>query len=422
MYKNIFRTLVSRIIVALLTFAVVFISSRALGPENYGTIGLIMVAISIALLFSALIGGTSLVFFTSRVDPAALFTISSIWGIFMSLVISGAMALLNLYPSEYFIYVFLISLIANISQNLMFIILGKERIIQQNIINVAQVFTLFVVIVFIFHGMRTPSVKFYLTSVLFSHCVATLVGVIFCRKDIFPLRLSGLALHIAEITKYGIWVQLSSFVQLFNYRLSYYLVDWFLGREMLGIYTLGVQLAESFWILPRSVAIVQFSHISNLRNPKDSVNLSYKLMQLVIVIIAICSIPVFFIPEHWLTFVFGYGYAGIKMVLMMLIPAIIIFSGAIILSHFFSGIGKVWFNTITGLCGLVFTFFAGMILIPRFELTGAAIATNISYVVIFVASLIIFVMYNKTSLRKLFSDGLTLAKLKDQIKMVLTKS
>jgi O-antigen/teichoic acid export membrane protein len=379
MYKNIFRTFVSRIIAALLTFAVVFISSRALGPENYGTIGLIMVAISIALLFSALIGGTSLVFFTSRVDPSALFTISSIWGILMSLVISGAMALLDLYPSEYFIYVFLISLIANISQNLMFIILGRERILQQNIINVAQVFTHFVVLSFLFHGMGTPSIKFYLTSVLISHSVAAMIGIICCHKEIFPLRLSGLALHIAEIVRYGFWVQLSAFVQLFNYRLSYYLVDWFLGREMLGIYTLAVQLAESFWILPRSVAIVQFAHISNLRESKDAVNLSYKLMQLVVIIIALGSIPIFFIPEHWLIFVFGYGYAGIKSVLMMLIPAIIIFSGSIILSHFFSGIGKVWVNTITGFVGLIFTFFACMFLIPSFELTGAAIATNISY-------------------------------------------
>lgn len=421
MFKNIFRTFVSRIITAILTFAVVFISSRALGPENYGTIGLIMVAVSIALLFSALIGGTSLVYFTSRVNPSALFIVSTLWGMIMALVISGAMALLDLYPKQFFIYVFLISLVANISQNLMFIILGKERIFQQNIITVVQVFVHFVVVTVLFHAFQSPSIKNYLTSVLISHCIATAIGLICCTREILPLTLSGLAVHLADIVKYGFWVQLSAFVQLFNYRLSYYLVDWFLGRELLGIYTLAVQLAESFWILPRSVAIVQFAHISKLKDSHESVNLSFKLMQFVIIVIALFSIPVFLIPESWLTFIFGWGYARIKQVVMMLIPAIIVFSGAIILSHFFSGIGKVWVNAITGFVGLIFTFFSCMFLIPEFELAGAALSANISYVFSYATVLIFFVMFNNTNLRKLTKEGMTYKKFREQIKQALIK-
>ncbi len=419
MYKNIFRTFTTRIIAAILTFGVVFITSRALGPENYGTIGLVMVAIGIALLFSALIGGTSLVYFTSRVNPSALFAISTIWGFLMAIFISGIMALLGLYPSEYFVHVFLISVMANISQNLMFIILGKERIFQQNIISVVQVFLHFSIVVFFFHGLKQPSVDYYLTSVLISHSVATFIGLFCCRKEILPITFTGLSSQLSEIIKYGFWVQMSAFIQMFNYRLSYYLVDWFLGREMLGIYTLAVQLAESFWILPRSVAIVQFSHIANMKNPKEAILLSYKLMQMVIVIIALCSIPIFFIPESWLTFIFGWGYTGIKQVLVLLIPAIIIFSGSIILSHYFSGIGKVWVNAITGLIGLVFTISVGFWLIPYLELMGAAYATNISYLAMFVISLLLFIKISKTSFKTLWSEGISIRTTWNQLKAIV---
>jgi O-antigen/teichoic acid export membrane protein len=419
MFKNIFRTFVSRIIAAILTFGVVFISSRSLGPENYGTIGLVMVAIGIALLFSALIGGSSLVYFTSRSNPAAIFTISSLWGLLMAICIPGIMALLNLYPREYFIYVFLISMLANISQNLMFIILGKERIIQQNIINLLQVFAHFTVVSFIFHILKKPSVDHYLFSVLISHSIATVVGFIFCRKDIFPFTFYGLSDIIPEIIKYGFWVQMSAFVQIFNYRLSYYLVDWFLGRQMLGIYTLAVQLAESFWILPRSVAIVQFAHISNMKDVKQSVALSYKLMQLVMIVIALCSIPVFFVPETWLIFIFGIGYTGIKSVLILLIPAIIIFSGTIILSHYFSGIGKVYYNTITGSIGFIFTVISCLILIPQFKLSGAAFATNITYISMFIISLLIFIKINHTNIQQLSAEGISFSKLWKQIRKTL---
>jgi len=416
MYRNIFRTFVSRIIAAVLTFGVVFVSSRSLGPEKYGTIGLIMVAVGMALLFSALIGGTSLVYYTSRVKPAALFTVSSLWGLLTSLVISGLMGVLKLYPPEFFLFVFLISLLANISQNLMFIILGKERIYQQNIITVMQVFTHFCIVIFLFHGLKAPSVGHYLLSVLISHTVATLAGLFFCRKEVFPLTFSGISASISEIMQYGFWVQLSAFIQLFNYRLSYYMVDWFLGRQMLGIYTLAVQLAESFWILPRSVAIVQFAHISNISEPKDSVVLSYKLMQTVMLSIAVFSIPIFFIPEDWLILVFGPGYAGIKNVLILLIPAIVIFSGAIILSHYFSGIGKVKFNAMTGGIGLIVTTGACFAFIPAFGLKGAAYAANISYAVMYITSLIIFILVSRSSLRELSKQNISMKKLWQQIR------
>jgi O-antigen/teichoic acid export membrane protein len=422
MFKNIFRTFVSRIIAALLTFGVVFITSRALGPANYGTIGLVMVAVGIILLFSALIGGTSLVYFTSRFNPRVLFSVSTLWGFVSAVAISLVMAKLNLYPKQYFIHVFLISLFANISQNLMFIILGKERILQQNMITLIQVFIHFIIVIVIFHGLKKPAVDLYLLSVLISHVAAASTGFLLCRKEILPFTFSGLADIIREFMKYGFWVQVSAFVQLFNYRLSYYLVDWFLGRQMLGIYTLAVQLAESFWILPRSVAIVQFAHISNMKDAKEAVPLSFKLMQFVILMITLFSIPIFFIPESWFLFVFGIGYTGIKSVLMLLIPAIIIFSGAIILSHYFSGIGKVWFNSITGTVGLLFTVVSGLILIPLLGLSGAALTANICYITIFISSLFFFVRFSKIPLKQMHTEGMTFRNTWEHIRKLLFKS
>ncbi len=406
MFKNIFRTFVSRIISAIFTFGVVFITSRALGPENYGTIGLIMVAVGIALLFSSLIGGTSLVYFTSRINPSALFIVSALWGFLMTFAVTKIMALLNLYPSEFFFQVFLISLIACISQNLMCIILGNERILQQNIIMVFQIFIHFSVLLFIFHGLKQPAIVNYLNSVLISHFLAMLMGFIFCSKYIFPLSLAGLLSGIIEIIKYGYWIQLSTFIQLMNYRLSYYIVDWFLGREKLGIYTLAVQLAESFWLLPRSISTVQFSYISNLRTINEAVIVSYKLMQSVMICIAGCTIPIFFIPENWFLFVIGPAYTGIKSVVLMLIPAVIFFSGVIIISAYFSGIGKVKYTTVVSATGLIFTAILNLLLVYFFGLYGAALTTNICYIVMFIFSMHIFIRLNNTTVLKLSREGI----------------
>jgi O-antigen/teichoic acid export membrane protein len=102
--------------------------------------------------------------------------------------------------------------------------------------------------------------------------------------------------------------------------------------------------------------------------------------------------------------------------LMLLIPAIVIFSGNIVVSHFFSGIGKVYYNTIVGAIGLVFTVITCLLLIPQFGLRGAAMAANLSYMAMFIAVMFCFIRCSKTSLRDYFSSGMSFKKVLSTIR------
>lgn len=67
---------------------------------------------------------------------------------------------------------------------------------------------------------------------------------------------------------YGFAIQIANFAQLLNYRLSYYIIEFCSGRKALGVFDLGTKLSEAVWILPKSMATVQYARISNSKENK----------------------------------------------------------------------------------------------------------------------------------------------------------
>ena len=92
-------------------------------------------------------------------------------------------------------------------------------------------------------------------------------------------------------------------------------------------------------------------------------------------------------------------------------PGILSIAGSLMFSHYFSGLGKHYLNTIASTIGLVFTFIAGFILIPRIGLYGAAITASISYFTMVVFQLILFLKLSKTKMSELLinKDDIALA-------------
>ncbi len=74
---------------------------------------------------------------------------------------------------------------------------------------------------------------------------------------------------------------------------------------------------------------------------------------------------------------------------------ILMLSVSIILSSFFSGIGKPVHNAIGSGIGLIFTIVLGLLFIPRFGITGAGIVASISYSVSTLYQFIVFIRYSK---------------------------
>jgi O-antigen/teichoic acid export membrane protein len=179
--------------------------------------------------------------------------------------------------------------------------------------------------------------------------------------------------------RYGTQNQAAHITQLLSFRLSYYILEEYKGAAALGVFSNGISIAESIWLVAKSMALVQYSKVSNTENREESAKLSIKLASVCLIMSFFLVIPLLLIPAETYAWIFGAGFEGVKPVIWTLAPGVVVYNIAIILGHYFSGTGRYYRNTIISTAGLVVSATLYFLLIPVFSFNGAGIATSVSY-------------------------------------------
>jgi O-antigen/teichoic acid export membrane protein len=385
LFKKIAGTAFARFLNTLLGFAVVVVAARAFGAEGYGTIVLVILGITFIQLVNNFIGGPALVYLVPRHEVFNLFILSYIWALVTAVVGANLLFLFSMIPPEYRQQTLMLSLISNWASVNMMILIGKEKIRFYNIISVLQTALIFGSIMLFVYVMGHSSVNYYIYALYIAYLSTFFLSLTAIRRYIVFSDLNQIDIPLKPILHYGGLMQLASIIQFFNYRLSYYLLQFFYDKAEVGKFAVGVQLAEGMWLISKSVALVQYSRISNepdnLQYAKHITLLFLKFTFLATLLMLLVLIA---LPQGVFSFVFGAGFTQVKPVILMLSPGILTLSASHIFSHYFSGTGKPQHNTISSASGFVVVLVAGMLLIPLLGLTGAGIATSLSYLTIFV--------------------------------------
>jgi O-antigen/teichoic acid export membrane protein len=379
MVRKILGTISARIIVALLTLATILINGWYLGADKVGTISLIILAITLTQMLNNFVGGAALVYLLPRTDLITLFIPAYLWALLTS--VSGAFIIefFNLIPFGFFWHVVILSLVLSLSSVNFMILMGQERIKGYNIISLLQGISFFLVLLFWLFVLRKREVLSYLIGLYASYLFAFIGSLIMILSHAKWGKFKGMTGTLKAIFRYGSLMQTGNILQFFNYRLSYYFIEVFLGRAALGVYSVGVQLSESVWLVSRSIAMVQYTRISNEKDPNYAARITLSLTKVAFLITLICLVLLYILLLLFFPLIFTPEFIAVKMIMASLAIGILTFSVSIILSPYFSGIGKPGHNTISAAIGLIFTLISGWILIPRFGFIGAGFSASISY-------------------------------------------
>jgi len=273
--------------------------------------------------------------------------------------------------------------------------MGQERIRIYNIISMLQVVILFLVLMVNQIGMGVREVIVYIYASYVSYLFAFLASLFFIfpsfrKKDI---RESGTSLR--ELVHLGSVMQLGNILQFLNYRLSYYFIEFFLNRAAVGIYSVGVQLSESIWLIAKSIHMVQYTRISNEGDKAYAARLTLDLVKISFVLTLVSLAVIMILLHLFFTLIFRPEFQQVPLIMYTLAAGILTFSVSINLSPYFSGMGKPMHNTISAAIGLVFTLVLCILLIPRMKLPGAALAASASYIAATVYQFIVFIRMTK---------------------------
>lgn len=395
MFRKIVGTIVTRFLAAICMLTIIVLNARYLGAEKVGVISLIILAVTIVQMVNNFIGGAALVYLVPRTPLLKLFVPSYIWGVIASVVCATVLYFTHSIPEGFFIHVMILSTLHSLFTVNTMILLGQERIKAINVMTVAQIITLVAVLLLFFIFTANREVMVYLYAMYVSYIIMFAGSFALITSRLKKGDLSGMGKVIREILSFGSWAQTANIAQLFNYRLSYYFIEHMIGKAALGVYSTGVQLAEGVWIIPRSMSMVQLSRISNEKRWDYAVKVTLVFSKLGLVVSTVIIGLILLLPVQFFLFVFGPEFSGVKPVIMSLTAGIIALSFSILLSAFFSGMGKPMHSAIASGIGLVFTLFFSLWLIPVYGIVGAGIAASCAYLSATLYQLIAFVILAK---------------------------
>lgn len=405
MFSKIVKTFGVKLSSAIINFLIAVVISQFLGAGGKGEQGIIITTITLILLFSNIVGGASLVYLTPRLNIKKILILSYLWTTLTSIAFIFVLFMFPLAEGKYIIHIVILSAINSFTAINASVLLGKENIKANNLISFFQTLITILALLFFFLMLHHSTVFSYIYSLYIAYIISLLLSFIYLfpyfrkKTEIAEDTYSN---AIAMLFRYGFVNQLSHITQLLSFRVSYYFLDNYFGYKSVGIYSNGVSIIESVWMISGSVALVQYSKIANTNDSNSNRKLTTELLRISLLVTFLVLIPLVLLPSSFYSFIFGKDFYDINRIIWCLAPGILVYVNALILGHYFSGNGKYHINTIGSTIGLTVTFILALILIPEYGYLGSAVTATCSYFATSLFIILYFCISTKTKFTELF--------------------
>ena len=396
MIKKIFGAFGTRLLNVLVGFATLWFGTNFLGREAWGIGATVIVDVSLLLIAVELLSGSGLIYFTPRKPFATIFKLSYIWIFSVTTVIS--LILYTLYsllpdiyhafiPEGYGIHIVSMAFLYSFHNFNMNVLLGKERVGMQNILFIIQFMTQIISMIVNIFILDIRTADAFIFSMISGYLVASVVG-FFCIMPYFVnqgqsakdnSRSESLVETMKEMLNFGSIAQLSNLVTMINRRISYIVIKNIFGDAEVGVYTSGTQVSEATKLIGHSIALVQFSSISNMDDNDKAADVTVKLLKLACIMTALCMFVICLVPRSIFAWIFTEEFSEIKDVMISLSPGMVFMAADMIFSHYFSGVNKVKYNLYGTFVGLGITIVSIATLIPLYGIVGAGISMSLTY-------------------------------------------
>jgi len=274
--------------------------------------------------------------------------------------------------------------ISLLSGYLLAVLQGLGRIVTVNIVKLLQGIIMFIltVLLVVMSGFG-----------LWGALVAWLVGGLGCLSGaVFALRGEGTPFKPAwdveatgKLLSFGLKGYVGNILQFFNYRLDMFLVNYFLGPASVGMYSVAVRLGEMLWYLPNAVGFVIFPKAAST-DAEEMNTFTPKVFRTTLVLTAAGALALGAVGRPLIGFVFSDAFLPSYSSMLVLLPGVVLLGTSKVLTNEITGRGYPHYNSINAGTALVLTVILDLLLIPRYGISGAALASSVAYsVILFVA-------------------------------------
>lgn len=369
-----------------LSFFTTIVVARIFGPEQFGILNYVLSIVGLFSVFANL--GISQVVYREitlqkerrdEILGSAIFlnTITAI-----STVLLVYISLLFINESLYVKYLILLLSISFVLQPLTLLSYDFLKDREAKYVTITQISTLFIAsflkILIVYYFV---SVTFFIAVLVLENLVAGFIYIYQIRK----IKRRSLSLVVNKGRVFSIFymslplILFSSFSEIYS-RIDQIMLRSYLDIKAVGIYSASVRLTEIWYLVPNILLGALFPALANVKNDDKEYRKRYNMLLSVLVGSALfISFVVFFLRDYIVKIVYGSDFIAAAPVLGVYIFSILgFFISLLVYQDLFLRNNK-WAITLLPFLTAILNIILNMILIPKYGMVGAAVATVVSY-------------------------------------------
>ena len=363
------------------------IISRLLGPENLGTLAIIIVLVEVVFKVANQGIDTSAIYFISNKrfelkDFINTYFVNSILviglGICLLALVNqiGVVTVFSKSVNLNFLNDFFVPIVLYFFSFLIYefgikLPLGLEKYSEYNKIQLYKPIILFLLLI-----SSSFLLKFNLSSVLIMLSISFLVPALFSWRLALPINLKWKKEPALESFRFGAKIMFANLVQLMNYRADILLISFFLTQTEVGWYYVCVIIGERLLLLTQATSTILLPSASGSEEQRKKTPVFARLNSAVVLIASF----VIGITAYWLVpFLFSDKYINSVLPLILLLPGIFSLSVSKILSADFISRGLPQYSLYVSILNFCLNIILNIILIPKIGIAGAALSSTFSY-------------------------------------------
>jgi len=279
-----------------------------------------------------------------------------------------------------------------LTKQLMFITM-IENINLRNLLNIGNqiLYTVMLLSVFVF----APKSIYILFFILLIKDILIITKII--RSFKFSFKKSNVDYRLFfEAIRFGFFPMITALLITMNYRLDVIILRNYVEFSQIGLYTVGVGLADKLWIVPDAFKDVLFAKTAK-SDSIDDINLSIKI-NIFISIIMISIVGVF--GKQIIYILYGKDYIAAYSVTIIILIGIIPMLFFKLINTLFVSVGKQKISFIVLLISVILNILGNIIMIPLYGINGAAYSSVLSYFICGIS----FLTYYRNNYNVKFKD------------------
>jgi len=186
---------------------------------------------------------------------------------------------------------------------------------------------------------------------------------------------------------YGLRALPGQMLQYLNYRVDIFLLAAYTTSTQVGWYATAIFAAELIWYLPNGVNVVLFPRISAEVDNQQKRDIGSRIIRNTFFWSLLLAVALALLAEPLISYLYGQRFLPSAHALrVLLLGMLAMVPGKLALNHL-AGMGRPQYRSSASLLGVLLAVILDLIMIPRWQLMGAAWACSLAYIMVSVLAL-----------------------------------